>query len=104
MSKRLAELTRLHEREPADPFLRYGIAMEHKKAGRHDDALAWFDKTLAADDTYCYAYYHKAQTLEDAGQPAEAKAVYQTGIERAKACNDLHAAGEMQAALDLLDD
>ena len=103
MADRLKELTRLLEREPADPFLRYGVAMEHKKAGRLEEAVAWFDRTLEADDSYCYAYYHKGQTLEERGDAAGARQVYEAGIRRAKSCNDAHAAGEMEAALDALE-
>ena len=104
MANRMTELKRLLEHEPNDPFLRYGMAMEHKKAGDLDEAIAWFDKTLEAEHTYCYAYYHKGQCLESAGKNSEAASVYRKGIEVARGCNDAHAAGEMQAALDLLDD
>jgi tetratricopeptide (TPR) repeat protein len=103
MSNRFKELTRLLEREPNDPFLRYGLAMEHKKAERLDEALEWFAKTLEADDTYCYAYYQQGQVHEQKGETEAARAAYEKGIERAKQCNDAHAAGEMQVALDLLD-
>ena len=103
MANRLAELQRLLEREPNDPFLRYGIAMEHKKASRFDEALDWFRKTLEVEATYCYAYYQQAQIYEERGETAAAKKVYKAGIKAANKCNDAHAAGEMQAALDLLD-
>ena len=103
MANRMAELQRLHEREPGDPFLRYGIAMEHKKAGRFDEALDWFKKTLEVEATYCYAYYQQAQIHEERGHADKAKKVYAAGIKAANQCNDAHAAGEMQAALDLLD-
>ena len=103
MSNRQAELERLLKKEPADPFLRYGLAMEHKKAGRFAEALEWFARTLEADDTYCYAYYQQGQVHEALGDTDAAKAAYVRGIARARACNDAHAAGEMQAALDMLD-
>ena len=103
MPDRFKEITRLLEREPNDPFLRYGLAMEHKKAGRLDEALAWFAKTLESDKTYCYAYYQRGQVLEEQGDTDAAKAEYDRGITVAKQCNDAHAAGEMQVALDLLD-
>ena len=103
MADRKKELTRLLECEPDDPFLRYCMAMEHKKVDAHDEAIAWFDKTLEADATYCYAYYHKAQTQEAAGDDEAAIDTYKQGIAAAKKCNDQHAAGELQAALDILD-
>ena len=104
MANRLKELTRLHEREPDDPFLRYGIAMEHKKADRLDEALDWFAKTLEADGSYCYAYYQRGQCFEAQGDLKSAKKAYKDGIKKAQSCNDQHAAGEMQVALDLIDE
>lgn len=103
MSSRLQQLEHLLRNEPDDPFLRYGVAMEHKKAGRLDEALAWFVKTLAADATYCYAYYQQGQIHESRGDVAAARFVYARGIEAANRCGDQHAAGEMKAALDLLE-
>ena len=103
MADRFKELTRLLDREPNDPFLRYGLAMEHKKAGRLDESIEWFDKTLESDGSYCYAFYQKGQIFEQQGDTDAAKAVYEAGIKRARECNDAHAAGEMQVALDLLD-
>ncbi len=104
MADRFKELTRLLEREPGDPFLRYALAMEHKKAGRLDDALEWLSKTLEADSSYCYAYYQRGQIFEQQDQMPDARKVYEDGIKAAKKCGDAHAAGEIQVALDLLDD
>ena len=103
MADRFKEITRRLEREPNDPFLRYALAMEHKKAGRLDEALDWFAKTIEANDSYCYAYYQRGQVFEDKGDAEQAKAEYERGIKAAKKHNDAHAAGEMQVALDLLE-
>lgn len=103
MANRLAELERLLKHEPHDPFLRYGIAMEHKKAGRNDQALHWLAKTLEADATYCYAYFQQGQVHETQDDNDAARAAYERGIAKARQCNDAHAAGEMQVALDLLE-
>lgn len=101
---RLEHLESLLKNEPGDPFLRYGIAMEHKKAGRLDLALEWFTKTLAAEATYCYAWYQQGQIHEMRGDHTAARAVYEQGILVAKQCNDEHAAAEMRAALDALEE
>lgn len=103
MSSRLAELERLLRNEPNDPFLRYGLGMEHKKAQRLDEALDWFARTLEADPTYCYAYYQQGQVHESRGDSEAARAAYEQGITIARQCNDQHAAEEMQAALELLE-
>ena len=103
MSPRLKQLEELLRNEPNDPFLRYGVAMEHKKAGRLELALEWFAKTLEADATYCYAWYQQGQIRELLGEPDAARQVYERGIAAARQCNDQHAAGEMQVALDALE-
>jgi tetratricopeptide (TPR) repeat protein len=104
VADRLAELRKHLDREPDDPFLRYGIAMEHKKAGAFDEALRWFDKTLEVDATYAYAHYQKGQVHEAKEDTASARKAYEEGVVAATKCNDQHAVGEMQVALDLLED
>lgn len=99
---RLEQLKALHARDPGDPFLRYGIAMEHKGGGRLDEALAWLACTLEADPAYCYAYYQQGQIHESRGDTQAARAAYERGIAAAREARDAHAAAELEAALDLL--
>jgi tetratricopeptide (TPR) repeat protein len=102
MSPRLQSILKMLEKTPADPFLLYAAAMEHRKAGELEQAVAYFDKTLAADASYCYAYYHRGQALESAGDVAGARETYRRGIEAARTAGDAKALGELTAALDLL--
>ena len=101
-SDRLAQLMRMLESDPADAFCLYGIAQEHAKAGRHEDAVGWYDRTLAADPAYCYAYFHKARSLEELGRIDEACAALRAGIERARTAGDRHALSELSGYLDQL--
>ena len=103
MSERLQKLHSLRERDPKDTFLIYAIALEHKKAGEHAVALEWFQKTLANDPTYCVAYHMAGQTYEDANDMEGAKKAYRDGIAVATKKGDTHAAGEMRAALDMIE-
>jgi tetratricopeptide (TPR) repeat protein len=102
MSDRLAQLEKLLEREPTDPFLLYGVAMEHKKAGRTADAIEFFDRTIAADAGYCYAFYQLGQTYEQMGDVARAKKAYEDGIAAARVKGDDHALSEIEGALSML--
>jgi tetratricopeptide (TPR) repeat protein len=102
MSDRLAQLTKLHQTDPDDPFCTYGIAMEHAKAGQHDEALEWLDKTLAADKLYCYAYYQKAKTLSELGRADDANDAISAGIEAAKQAGDNHAQQELAELMDAI--
>ncbi len=101
---RLAQLLRLVESEPNDAFLLYGVAQEHGRRGATDEAVRWYDRCLAADPNYCYAYFHKARTLEEANRTAEAVAALKLGLERARAVRDQHAASEIAGYLDQLSD
>jgi tetratricopeptide (TPR) repeat protein len=99
---RLAQLMRMADAEPGDPFFPYGIAQEHARAGRHDEAIAWYDRTVAVDANYCYAYFHKARSLEELGRIDDACAALRVGIERARTAGDRHALSELSGYLDQL--
>jgi tetratricopeptide (TPR) repeat protein len=99
---RLAQLQKMLEKTPDDPFLLYGIAMEHKKSGDSTRAIEFFDQTLRVDPGYCYAYYQRGQVFESIGEEEQAKAAYRAGIEAAAKKGDAHARGELEAALELL--
>ena len=103
MNDRMAQLEQLHQADPKDPFCTYSIALEHAKAERHDQALAWMDKTLAIDPRYCYAYYHKAKVLTELGRADEARSVLQAGLAAALEAHDTHAHSEMTTLLQALD-
>ena len=103
MSNRLEQLTQLHEADPTDPFCAYGIALEHAKAQRHDEAIRWFDKTIEIDPAYCYAYYHKAKLLAEVGQNEPARATLKVGLETAATAGDDHAHREITELLESLD-
>ena len=102
-SARLAQLERLLAADPHDPFVLYGLAQEHAKAGNIAEALSFFDRCIAADTDYLYAYYHKAKVLADADRAPEAIAVLRAGIPRATARQDSKALSELRALLDSLE-
>jgi Flp pilus assembly protein TadD len=97
---RLAQLVKMLDATPDDAFCLYGLAHEYAKRGEFDDAIAHFDRTIEVDPDQCYAYYHKARTLDDADRSDEARAVARAGLDRALSVGDEHAAAELQALLD----
>jgi predicted Zn-dependent protease len=102
MADRIKKLKVLLEQEPGDPFLLYSLAQEYAKAGDAANALAFFDRTIAADQDYCYAYYHKARVQQQSGDTAAAKQTLETGLARALACHDQKAESEIRLYLDSL--
>ncbi len=96
----LSQLQALLAKSPDDPFLLYGVAIEHAKLGAVNDACAWFDKCLAADPAYCYAYFHKAKAQLDAGRLEAGLLTLRAGLAAARKASDFKAQSELQALLD----
>jgi predicted Zn-dependent protease len=88
---------------PADPLLRYMLAMEHVSGGDDRAAVACFRETIARSADYVPAYMQLGQALARLGQLAEARAAWKTGVGEASRKNDLHAAQEMQGMIDSLE-
>jgi tetratricopeptide (TPR) repeat protein len=96
---RIATFKSFIQRSPADPFPRYGLAMEHK--GRGDLAEAWavFEDLLARFPDYVPAYLMAGGTLAALGRRDDACEVFRRGLEAAAKKGDQHARGELEAAL-----
>ena len=94
---------RLLEKQPNDTFLLYGIALEHKKAGQTSEAIEYLDRVIQADPGYCYAYHQKGLIHESTGDTDAARQTYREGeLPPAGQKGDLHAKGEIEAALEML--
>src|SRR5262245_61339109 len=94
------DLEKLIALDPSDPFPRYAMAMELRKRGRSEEALAAFRELLERFPQYVPGHQQEAMTLEAAGRTEEARRSYERGIAAARAVGDLHAAEEMQGALE----
>lgn len=99
----VAQLEALLAKSPDDTFLLYGLAQEHAKAGDTDTACSLYDRVIALDPHYCYAYFHKARALEDAERTDEAIATLRLGVAAAREANDQKALGEIGSFLDELE-
>jgi len=52
------------------------IGRGYQKLGRREEALPWFDKTIALTPEKHEAYYYKAECLMELNRPAEAEPIY----------------------------
>jgi hypothetical protein len=88
--------------EPDDPFLRYGLAMEHAGAGDDAACVAVLRDLIArtADNPYVPAFLQAGQALVRLDRIDEAADVLRRGIDAARRAGDTHAQGEMQGLLD----
>ncbi len=95
----IEQINKLLAKEPDDAFLNFALAMELAKNGRAAESIAQFDRVIALDPNYTAAYFQKARTLIATGDIEPAKAALRTGIDRAQAIGNAHAAGEMSELL-----
>ncbi len=101
---RLEKLKQMLQETPQDSFLRYALALELVKAGESTSGLEALDSLIADDPDYVAAYFQKAQVLAEDEQTFLAREACQAGIVAAKRVGDAHAAGEMTAFLETLED
>jgi Tfp pilus assembly protein PilF len=85
--------------DPADSFVRYGVAMEYAKAGRLNESLNEFRELLKRDPDYVAGYFMAGRTCEQNADNEGAKKYYRDGIATANRVGDTHAASEISAAL-----
>jgi tetratricopeptide (TPR) repeat protein len=88
--------------KPDDAFARYGVAMELKNLGRHDEAHAEFEELERRQPDYVPQYLMHGNLLEAMARKEDAKAVYARGIEVARKARNMHALGELQGALEAI--
>jgi predicted Zn-dependent protease len=87
-------------KSPSDPFPRYGLAMELKKRGQHEEAEAAFAELEARHPDYVPQFLMRAGLLTEMKRVQDARAVLLRGIAAAQKKGDGHALGELQQALD----
>jgi tetratricopeptide (TPR) repeat protein len=97
---RLATFRSFIEKSPADPFPRYGLAMELRAQGKLDEAAAAFAELLSGFPTYVPAYLMAGKLEESQGRTDQAADIYRRGVAAAQAKGDGHAKKELEAALD----
>lgn len=99
---RLEKIQKLLAAEPEDVELHYMLGMEYKSTGLHDRAIESFGQCLRLNPMYAPAYFQMGNTCAAAGRLEDARHALAQGIERARQSGDLHAAEEMQAAMNAL--
>jgi Tfp pilus assembly protein PilF len=92
---RRQQLEEMLREDPHDPFLRYGLAMDHVSAGDDGGAVGHFQDLIAADPTYVPAYMQAGQALLRLDRVSEAQQMWQKGVAVARQQGDTHAAEEM---------
>jgi tetratricopeptide (TPR) repeat protein len=102
MSKRLAYLEKITSEGSTDPFHWYCLAQEYRTLERYDDALKTFVALAQRNPDYVPMYLMCGQMLEKMERYMDAKSFLSKGIETAKKKGDSHALGELESALELV--
>lgn len=104
MSSRLDKLKEFLAADPNDAFTLYAIGLEYGKMGDQQRAIEALVQLRQNQPTYVPTYYQLAAFFRASGDTDKALETYRTGITIARKENDLHAASELQQALDELED
>jgi tetratricopeptide (TPR) repeat protein len=99
---RLDQLRKLHAADPSDADVCYMIAQELGKGGEHAPAKEWYDRCLAADGAYCYAYFFKAISQNETGDRPGAVATLRQGLVHARASGHPKSISELSSLLEQL--
>ena len=95
----IEQLEKLLAANDRDAFVLYALGQEHAQAGDHETALDYYDRCLAVDALYAYAYYHKARSLESLDRIADARDTLTEGLDAAHRAGDAKAVNEITAYL-----
>lgn len=102
-SPRRLALERSLAEDPADTFLRYGLALQCLREGDTEEGRARLVALIADHpDDQVAAYQQLGQSFLESGEAEQAGTTLRQGIERARARGDWHAAGEMEGLLTQL--
>ena len=99
MNKRLELLEKMTSSGQADAFAWYGLAMEYRKLGRIDKALATFETLRDREPDYQAMYLMAGQMLIENKRGEDARTWLEQGIELARKRGDHKALGELEDAL-----
>ncbi|MFO0850276.1 MAG: hypothetical protein U0871_17215 [Gemmataceae bacterium] len=105
---RMDQIEALLADDPDDPFLRYGLALEHAGAGDDEECVRILRELIALtpESPYIPAYLMAAQALGRLGREPEAGVLLVAGIaaaDKAGTPDALHAKAEMQGLLATLE-
>ena len=101
---RLSQLRALLTEEPGDLFLRYAIALELKRGGDNDQAIADLEGILRDEPKHITSYYQLATLLNDVGRRTEAIESCEAGALQCLVTGDRKARSELLALKEVLED
>jgi tetratricopeptide (TPR) repeat protein len=102
MNKRQEALLEFYKKDPDDPFILYGLALEYIQENNLQQAEEYFKELMEKHPDYVPGYMQYARLMEKENNIEKAKELYKKGIEEANKSGDKKAAKEMEDFLDEL--
>jgi len=101
---RLRQLRAMLAEEPGDAFLRYAIALEQKREGDMESAIAGLEALLQDDPKHIPSYYQLALLLADIGRTEDAARACEAGMLQCIVTADRKARSELAELRNSLED
>ena len=101
---RIEAIRKIMDSQPTEPFPRYGLAMELKNGKQLDAALVEFAELERRFPDYVPQYLMHFNLLVELKKKDEARALAERGLASARRSGNNHALGELQQAVDALED
>lgn len=102
MNDKLESLLALLKDAPNEPFILFALAQECVKKGLDSEALRYYQRIVEFNPEYTGVYYHLGKLHEQMGNVPEAIVVYEMGLVVTRKKGEMHAYGELQSALSLV--
>ena len=102
MTDRIEQIRSMLQRDPADVFLHYSLAMEYAAGGRVDEAVAEFGRCFELDADYLPAYVEAGKCLRSTGRLEEARRVFTRGMKLASSLGESHMREFIRQQIDAL--
>jgi thioredoxin-like negative regulator of GroEL len=100
-SSRRLKLEQSLAENPDDAFLRYGLAMQCLREGDIEEGRRGLRSLIEDDpDRQVAAYQQLGQSYVDTGEFGAAATILRTGLTKALAAGDRHAAAEMEQLIE----
>ena len=99
MSSRILELNALLAEDPADPFLKYALALELEKEGKTKEAGEQLLFLISETAEYLPAYYQAGRLLLLQGRMQDAVEVLRKGVLLAERQKNRHTLSELNFLL-----
>jgi len=104
VSNRIDALRKMIERNPNDPRLRFGLALELEKFGEWEQVVTELQAYLSLTDDEGNAWGRLGNALRQLGRDEEAKDAYRRGIEAATRHGHPSMAAEFEEILEEWED